>query len=181
MRTFRSADFSDLAAVYRIQDNPFRQTALLSPLPSLERFLETKTRDIQEGKEHLFVMENDGKLDGYVEFTLANRFWVPAVWGVWLRTLIYAASRVAFDVLNFPKVNWFVRRSNLRMIRLCELFQFRETARERFTAITEGFQFIATGFVSIYELTAEEFQGKSATLQRNAMQFAFLDQKIHRV
>jgi len=67
------------------------------------------------------------------------------------------------------------------MIRLCELFQFRETARERFTAITEGFQFIATGFVSIYELTAEEFQGKSATLQRNAMQFAFLDQKIHRV
>ena len=173
MYTFRAASVSDLPAIYRLQNTPYREKVLTSPLTPYDEFLSVTSKKLERKEQHVFLLEMDGSLEGFVDFEKSNENWHPTFWSRWLNTLVYGCCEGAFRFLGFSKINWYVRKNNQRMHRICERYNFRKTGEGSFCNITEGFDFIALGRLTFFELTAAEYLERADTIRQHSLPVIF--------
>ena len=167
MFTLRPAGTSDPGAIYRFLNTPVREKLLAEPLPEEGKFLLQSARNHESGRERYYILEQDGSMEGIIRIITPEQS--CEIWGRALRTLFYHCGRIAFEELGMPRLRWYVRWNNRRMIRTCELFHIRRTGEAPFCNITENFSFVAIGSISYYELTPEEFRERVELMRRCAL------------
>jgi hypothetical protein len=173
MYTIRAASVSDLPAIYRLQNTPYREKILTSPLNPYNQFFSDTSKKLEEKEKHLFLLEADGAMEGFIDFEKSNESWHPTFWSRWLNTLVYGCCEAAFRFLGFPKINWYVRQNNQRMHRICERYHFRKTGEESFCNITEGFDFVALGRLTFFELTSAEYLEREDSIRQQSLPVTF--------
>jgi hypothetical protein len=176
MYTVRAASVSDLPNVYAFQNTDYRERILVNALPPYEQFISETTKKLEAQQEDIFLLEKEGELEGFVDFVKSAESWHPTFWSRWLNTLVYVCCEAAFKIRRWPRINWYVRQDNKRMYQICERCGFRKTGHGEFCNITAGFQFVAIGKLTYFELTAEEYLQKADWIREQSLPVQFLEQ-----
>src|SRR3990172_6124776 len=130
MNMIRPALASDLPDIHQMQNIEFRDKVFIEPLPPCEEFVMETIDRMELGRERLYVMEVDGKVNGFVRLLFKGKDWEALTWGKWLNTLAYASCVLAFEKSDLPKLVFAVRLDNKRVIHLYQKFNFRRTGQE---------------------------------------------------
>jgi hypothetical protein len=168
---FRPARLDEIRAVYNMQNIPFREEVFANHLPEFEVYEAITRRELQEGKQKLYIMERDNIMTGYAQFGLltVDRCDI-IVWGRWLKTLMYASLKVAFDTLGVQAIHSAVRKDNKRVVSTYEYFSGRVISKELHPLQKRDFfRRITMVGLLIYELTLEEFREKEEMFRNQAM------------
>jgi hypothetical protein len=176
--TFRPATLDEIRAIYDMQNVPFRDEVFANWLPEFEVYEAITRREIQEGIQKLYIMERDNIMTGYAQFGLSRKDDCDIiVWGRWLKTLMYASLKVAFDSLGVHAIHSAVRKDNKRVVSTYEYFSGRVISRElhQFRKREGIFRRIMMVGLLIYELTLEEFREKEEMFRSQAMPVEILD------
>lgn len=176
MYTVRAASVSDLSNIFTFQNTDYRERVLARPLPPHEEYLVETAKKLEEQSEDIFLLEKNGAIEGIVDFTKSDGSWHPTFWSRWLNTLVYVCCEAAFEIRHWARINWYVRHNNKRMYQICERCGFRKTGEGAFCNITSGFQFVAIGKVTYFELTAEEYRQKVNWIREQSLPVSFLEQ-----
>jgi hypothetical protein len=168
--TFRRAQLDDLRSIYDMQNIPFRDEVFANHLPSFEIFEASTRREMEEKKLNFFIMERDQVMAGYAQYGMREDVCDIIVWGRWLKTLMYASLKVAFDTFGVRAIYSAVRADNKRVINAYEYFSGRVVTREMHAFQQKGlFGRITMIGLLIYELTLEEFREKEEMFRQQAM------------
>lgn len=178
MYTVRAASVSDLGKIYELQNTPFREKILVQPLSPYEDFVSESTKKLEEGTQDIFLLEKNDKLEGFVDFEKSAESWHPTFWSRWLNTLVYVCCEAAFRIRQWPRINWYVRRNNKRMYQICERCGFRKTGEGRVLNIASGFEFLAVGELTYFELTADEYFQKTEWIREQSLPVEFLEKSL---
>jgi hypothetical protein len=176
MYTVRAASVSDLSNIYAFQNTKYRERVLVQPLPPYEEYLAEITKKLEDGQQDFFLLEKNDKLEGFVDFVKSDSSWHPTFWSRWLNTLVYVCCEAAFRIRQWSQINWYVRQNNKRMHQICERCEFRKTGEGEFWNISEGFQFVAIGSVTYFELTAEEYLQRQVWIREQSLPVQFVNQ-----
>ena len=154
-----------------MQNIPFRSLVFANYLPDYDVFEKQALQAIQEGKEKLYILERDASMAGYGHFYMRDDICDIVVWGRWLKTLMFASLKVAFDILHVPAINSAVRHDNKRVINAYKHFDGRVIKRE-LAPFQQGegiWKRITMVGLHIYELTSEEFRAKEEKFRAQSM------------
>lgn len=168
---FRRATTDDLRVIYDMQNVPYRDQVFANELPkTFEEFLEIVSTVISQDKQRFFIMERDGAAAGFSQFFMAERGCEIIVWGRWLKTLMFASLKVAFDVFGVDGIQACVRTENKRVNSTYAYFSGREVTRELF-AVRQGGMWGRIKMVGhiTYHLSREEFREKEEMFRQQSM------------
>ncbi len=167
---FRPARLEEIRVVYDMQNVPYREKVFANDLPPFESFESSMAAAITEGNQKLYVLERDNVIVGYSQFFIAEKGCEIVVWGRWLKTLMFASLKVAFDVLGVDGIQSYVRRDNKRVMSAYTHFNGRAVRRE-LTAIRKGGLLGRIAMVGhvIYQMTCEEFREKEHLFREQSM------------
>lgn len=168
---FRPARLDELRAVYDMQNIPFRSLVFANYLPEFDVFEKLTIDALREGKEKLYIMERDNSMAGYGHYYMHDDICDIVVWGRWLKTLMFASLKVAFDTLGVRAINSAVRHDNKRVINAYKHFDGRVIKRE-LLPFQQGqgiWSRITMVGLLIYELTNEEFRAKEEMFRKQSM------------
>jgi hypothetical protein len=166
----RRASPDDLALIHRLQDQPIRDRIFLHPLPPRDAFCAEAAERMARETEHFYLLDVNDRTDGFISIWPSET--TCEIWGRHLHTLYYLCGRLAFGPLGLPRLTWYVRGQNRRMLRLCDRFQVRRTAAENRFVATRGLAFLAVGPVHYFELTPAEFFGHEELMLRYVLSAA---------
>jgi hypothetical protein len=172
MNVIRKADRSDLFAIHRMQDTPFRDRVFIDPLLPRKEFVERAESRIQKGLEHYFVQDSQGTIVGFIRFVMKSN-WHAFTWGKWLNTLVYASNVVAFNRLELPRLIFPVREDNKRLIHLYEKFEFRKVWQEFIFYRQTLLAPLRTTNVTYYDITHEEFAVRADEMLKHSLPLTF--------
>jgi hypothetical protein len=175
--TFRPAKLDELRVVYDMQNIPFRSEVFANHLPDFDVFERNTKAAIEEGREKLYIMERDNIMAGYGHFYMgAENDCDIIVWGRWLKTLMFAALKVAFDTLGVRAIHSAVRHDNKRVNSAYKHFEGRVIRREFMPFQKTGFLGpISMVGLLVYELTSEEFRAKEEQFRQQSMPVEILN------
>jgi len=160
----RRASTGDLALIHRMQDRPIRDRIFLDPLPPRVAFCAMASERMVRGEELFYLLEVGGRVDGFISIRPPET--TCEIWGRHIHTLYYLCGRLAFEPLGLPRLTWYVRGQNRRMLRLCTRFQVRRIAAENRFVTSRGLAFLAIGPVHYFELSPAEFTAHDALMRR---------------
>jgi RimJ/RimL family protein N-acetyltransferase len=169
---FRRATHDDFRVIYDMQNVPYRDQVFANELPkTFEEFEEVVSTVISQDKQRFFILERDGSVAGFSQFFMAERGCEIIVWGRWLKTLMFASLKVAFDVFGVEGIQACVRTENKRVNNAYAYFSGREVKRE-LTAIRQSGMWGKIKMVGhiTYHLTREEFREKEEMFRQQAME-----------
>src|SRR5262245_26128679 len=99
-----------------MQNVPYRNQVFANELPkTFEEFEKIVSNAISEDKQRFFILEREGAVAGFSQFFMAERGCEIIVWGRWLKTLMFASLKVAFDVFSVDGIQACVRTENKRV------------------------------------------------------------------
>lgn len=167
---FRPALLEELRIVYDMQNVPYREQVFAADLPPFEEFESSLTEAIAGGTQKLYLLERDNVIAGYSQFFIVEKGCEIVVWGRWLKTLMFASLKVAFDDLGLEGIQSYVRRDNKRVMSAYTHFSGRAVRRE-LTAIRKGGLLGRIAMVGhvIYQMTCEEFWEKEHLFREQSM------------
>src|SRR5262245_292474 len=113
-----------------MQNVPYREQVFANDLPKFEDFSNITSTAISEDKQRFFVMERDGVVVGFSQFFMVERGCEIISWGRWLKTLMFASLKVAFDVFGLDAIQANVRTENKRVNSAYAYFSGRQVKRE---------------------------------------------------
>jgi RimJ/RimL family protein N-acetyltransferase len=168
---FRRATPEDFRLIYDMQNVPYRDQVFATDLPKFEDFVKNTSTVISEDKQRFFIMERDGTVVGFSQFFMAEHGCEIIVWGRWLKTLMFASLKTAFDVFGVEGIQANVRTENKRVNSAYAYFSGREVKRE-LQAIQKGGIFGRIAMVGhiTYQLTREEFREKEEMFRQQSME-----------
>jgi hypothetical protein len=154
-RVIRKATEADFRAIYDLQKSPHRELAFPFPLSEYEYYIKELTAKIESGSEIYYVMEADSKIISFLWFSLIDgRLWGNC-WGRWIKTLFFAVSKIAFEILKYPRIYFSVRRDNQRLCEYLEERGVRNIGQTEGVFVRERDMIVAVS--NVYELTFEEY------------------------
>jgi hypothetical protein len=169
---FRRATPQDYRVIYDMQNVPYRDQVIAKELPkTFEEFEEILTSVVSEDTQRFFIMERDGSVVGFSQFFMADRGCEILVWGRWLKTLMFASLKVAFDIFNVEGIQACVRTENKRVNNTYAYFSGREVKRE-LTAVWQPGLFGRIKMVGhiTYHLSREEYREKEEMFRQQSME-----------
>ncbi len=168
---FRRATLDDFRVIYDMQNVPYRDMVFANELPkTFEEFEKVVFTAISQDKQRFFIMERDGSVAGFSQFFMAEHGCEIIVWGRWLKTLMFASLKVAFDVFGVEGIQAGVRTENKRVNSAYAYFSGREVKRD-LTAVRESGMWgriKMVGYIT-YQLTREEFREKEEMFRQQSM------------
>lgn len=170
---FRRATPDDFRVIYDMQNVPYRDQVFARELPkTFEEFEEIVSAAISNDSQRFFIMERDGVVVGFSQFFMAERGCEIIVWGRWLKTLMFASLKVAFDVFGLDGIQACVRTENKRVNNTYAYFSGREVTRELTAVWQPGMwgRIKMVGHIT-YHLTREEFREKEEMFRQQSMEF----------
>ena len=173
---FRRATPDDFRVIYDMQNVPYRDQIFANELPkTFEEFEQIVSTVISEDKQRFFIMERDGVVVGFSQFFMAERGAEIIVWGRWLKTLMFASLKVAFDVFNLEGIQACVRTENKRVNSTYAYFSGREVKRELFAIRQSGMwgRIKMVGHIT-YHLSREEFREKEEMFRKQSMEIEII-------
>lgn len=173
---FRRATHDDFRVIYDMQNVPYRDQIFANELPkTFEEFERITASVISEDKQRFFILERDGAIAGFSQFFMGERGCEIIVWGRWLKTLMFASLRVAFDVFGVEGIQACVRTENKRVNNAYAYFSGREVKRE-LTAVRQGGMWGRIKMVGhiTYQLTKEEFREKEEMFRQQSMEIEII-------
>jgi hypothetical protein len=154
-RIVRNATEADFRAIYDLQKSPRRDLAFPFPLPEFEYYIQELSSKIESGAEIYYVMEADSKIISFLWFSVVDgRLWGNC-WGRWIKTLFFAAIKIAFEILKYPRIYFAVRKDNQRVCAYFEERGLRKIGETQGIIVRERDMIVAVS--NVYELTYEEF------------------------
>jgi hypothetical protein len=168
---FRRATPDDFRVIYDMQNVPYRDQVISKELPkTFEEFEQIVASAISNDTQRFFVLERDGVITGFSQFFMSEHGCEILVWGRWLKTLMFASLKVAFDVFGVLGIQACVRTENKRVNSTYAYFSGREVKRE-LTAVWEPGMFGRIKMVGhiIYHLSLEEFREKEEMFRQQSM------------
>lgn len=168
---FRRATPDDYRVIYDMQNVPYRDQVISRELPkTFEEFEEIVTTVVSNGTQRFYIMERDGVTIGFSQFFMAEHGCEIITWGRWLKTLMFASLKVAFDVFGVEGIQACVRTENKRVNNTYAYFSGREVKRE-IMAVREGGMWGRIKMVGhiTYILTREEFREKEEMFRQQSM------------
>jgi RimJ/RimL family protein N-acetyltransferase len=169
---FRRAKPEDFRVIYDMQNVPYRDQVFANVLPkNFEDFEKIVTTAISEDKQRFFIMERDEVVSGFSQFFMAEHGCEIIVWGRWLKTLMFASLKVAFDVFGVDAIQACVRTENKRVHSAYAYFSGREVKRELTAVRQKGLwgRITMVGHIT-YQLTREEFREKEEMFRKQSME-----------
>jgi hypothetical protein len=155
-RIVRRAVPADFPEIYKLQNSPRRDLAFDTPLPSYDVYEKSLTEKIESGSEIYYVMEADCKVIAFLWFQVIDgRLW-GNFWGRWIKTLFLAGSKIAFEILNYPRIYFIVRKDNKRVADYFEDIGVRKIGETQGIYIREKDMIVAVN--NVYELKHEEYK-----------------------
>jgi hypothetical protein len=155
-RIVRKAVPVDFPEIYNLQNSPRRDLAFDTPLPPYELYAKSLIEKIESGNEIYYVMEADSKVIAFIWFNVIDgRLW-GNFWGRWIKTLFLAGSKIAFEILDYPRVYFIVRKDNKRVTDYFADISIRKIGETQGIYIREKDMIVAVN--NVYELTQEEFK-----------------------
>ncbi len=175
MYTYRKATEADLPTIHHMQDVPFRDHVYANVLPDEAEFCQVGAHRMQSGEETFYMLEHDGAPEGFVHYIRPPGGHTDIiVWGRWIKTLMYAAMKVAFDQLGCDRVFAAVRQDNKRVIKIYRDYNIRKIGQEMTMYRPRGiFAGLTTAGFNYYEMTLEEFREKEEELRRQSVEIVF--------
>jgi len=168
---FRRATPEDFRIIYDMQNVPYRDQVFANELPkTFEEFAEIVSAAISQDNQRFFILERDGAVAGFSQFFMAEHGCEIIVWGRWLKTLMFASLKVAFDVFGVEGIQSSVHTENKRVNSAYSFFSGREVKRE-LSAVRQGGlwgRIKMVGFIT-YQLTREEFREKEEMFRQQSM------------
>jgi hypothetical protein len=153
-----------------MQNIPFRSEVFVNHLASFEIFEAITRTAIEERRQKIYILERNSVMAGYSHYHMAENTCEIIVWGRWLKTLMYASLKVAFDTLGVQSIHSTVRKDNKRVVSAYEYFSGRVIGRELLPFQQKGILGkISMVGVLIYQLTLEEFRAKEEMFCKQAM------------
>lgn len=169
----RRAELSDLSAIYDIQNVPFREKVFAESLPPRDQFIQQVSAAIGAGEEMYYILQDDERIIGYIRFEKHDTGWQFTVWGKWLKTLIYAASEVAFRHLGLDHIGGFVRKDLKRMNHIYEEYRIRKLGESSVFYTSEEPPYVRKAVLVYYDFRADEFFGRYDFFQGQALPVDF--------
>ena len=168
---FRRAKPEDLRLIYDIQNVPYREEVIANDLPKFEDFERITSKAMTEDMQRFFIMERDGAVVGFSQFFMADRGCEIIVWGRWLKTLMFASLKVAFDVFEVEAIQSNVRTENKRVNSAYSYFAGREVKRELLAFRKGGVlgKIVMVGHIT-YQMTRDEFHEKEDMFRQQSME-----------
>jgi hypothetical protein len=173
---FRRATPEDFRVIYDMQNVPYRDQIFANELPkTFEEFEQTVSTVISEDKQRFFIMERDGVVVGFSQFFMVDRGCEIIVWGRWLKTLMFASLKVAFDVFGLDGIQACVRTENKRVNSTYAYFSGREVKRELFAIRQSGMwgRIKMVGHIT-YHLSRDEFREKEEMFRQQSMEIEII-------
>ncbi len=155
-RIVRKAVPTDYAVIYELQDSPHRDQAFDTPLPDYDHYVDELSKKIESGQEIYYVMEADSKIIAFLWFTLADGHLWGNFWGRWIKTLFLAAGKIAFEILNYPRIFFLVRKDNNRVIEYYEERGVRKIGETQGIYVRQNDMIVAVS--NVYEVTLDEYR-----------------------
>lgn len=155
-RIIRRAVPADFPEIYKLQDSPRRDLAFDTPLPSYDLYEQSLMQKIESGNEIYYVMEAESKVIAFLWFQVIDgRLW-GNFWGRWIKTLFLAGSKIGFEILNYHRIFFIVRKDNKRVVDYFEDIGVRKIGETEGIYIREKDMIVAVNYV--YELKHEEYR-----------------------
>jgi hypothetical protein len=173
MMIVRPARHSDLSTVYNLQNVPFREKVFTLPLGPYESFKEEVAEKMKNREYYLYIFENDNVTIGFTEFSHTQEGWHVLSWGRSLYTLVYASSRIALEILRFPKLLAIIREENPRMLRVFHKVGIRLTWREHVLYYRRGIFSIGSTYLNHFEMLPEEYRGMIDFMRQHSYPLIF--------
>jgi hypothetical protein len=173
---FRRATPDDFHVIYDMQNVPYRDQIFANELPkTFEEFEQIASTVVSNGTQRFFIMERDGVVVGFSQFFMAERGCEIIVWGRWLKTLMFASLKVAFDVFGLDGIQACVRTENKRVNSTYAYFSGREVKRELFAIRQPGMwgRVKMVGHIT-YHLSREEFREKEEMFRQQSMEIEII-------
>lgn len=175
-RLVRKARQADFQAIYDLQNDPFRNQVFDSPPEPFEQFLPRVLERVESGREHYFVIEEDGIVTSFVWFQHADDgMWFTLLWGKWLRSLVYAAGVTGFHWLDFPAQYFWIRQQNRRMIRAAEDpgYGFRRLGEGSGLVVRDEYPHLIVAYSNCYEILSGIYREKEDYYRKQSLDLSF--------
>jgi hypothetical protein len=158
MLIIRRAATTDYPAIYQLQQSTFRDNVFAYPQDSVEKFVERTTKAVEEGKEHYFVLAEQAEIDGFVWHQKDDDgHWFTAIWGKWLKTLTYGVAYTCFENLNFPRILFFIREQNSRMLKVARDYRWRMIGETSSMVLREQEPCLVMARIQCFEVKSDEY------------------------
>lgn len=157
--TIRKARDEDFQTFYDLQNGPFRFEVYGVPPEPFDQFASKTQQQILAGLEHYFAMVEKESVTGFIWFQKSQDLWFALLWGRWLRTLVYAGCVTAFRFMQFPRLHFWIRQKNRRMIRIAEDagYGFQKMGEDTGYALRDEFPPLVVIRSNCYEIRSEVF------------------------